>query len=245
MNEEEKYLKAHLEDLRERSRVRGIWTYSDFLSLYEQTMLPKSAACLRMGGYEGAERVVAAFGSEQELGYAPAPPITVVRISAVSARFDRGMGHRDFLGALMALGIKRQCLGDIVIGDHEAYVVCLESVAEHICDSLASVGRTSVTCEIADKVPQTIMPEPEERRIVVASLRMDVLVSAVYHLSRGETKTLFERELVFSDGRLITSPSYRPVPGSIVSVRGRGRFMLMEETGKTKKGNAVVLCRVW
>ena len=245
MNEEEKYLKAHLADLCERSMDRNIWTYSDFLSLYEQSLLPERAPILRLGGYEGAERVIAAFGSEQEFGYGPTPPIAVVRVSAVSARFDAGMGHRDFLGAVMALGIKRQCLGDIVVGEHEAYIVCLESVAEHICDSLFSVGRTSVTCGIVDAVPRTVMREPEERRVVVASLRVDALVSAVYHLSRGESKTLFERELVFCDGRLVPSPGYRPPTGSIVSVRGKGRFMLVEETGQTKKGNAVVVCRVW
>ena len=245
MNEEEKYLKAHLADLNERSRIRGVWTYSDFLSLYEQTLLPDGAVCLRMGGYDGAERVVAAFGSEEDLGYGPEPPVAVVHIAAANARFDRGMGHRDFLGALTALGIRRQCLGDIVVGDHEAYVVCLATVAAHVCDSLTSVGRTSVSCEIVDGVPDTLTPEPEERSEVVASLRIDALVSAVYHLSRGDAKTLFERELVFCDGRLVASPGYRPAPGSIVSVRGRGRFLFEGKTGQTKKGNAVVLVRVW
>ena len=245
MDEEEKYLKAHLAELADRSRTRSIWTYSDFLSLYEQSLIPAGTSFRRMGGYEEAERVIAAFGSEEDLGYGPEPPIAVVRIAAVSARFDRGMGHRDCLGALMALGIRRQCLGDIVVGEHEACVICLASVAAHICDSLTSVGRTSVACEIVDAVPKTMRPEPEERSVVVASLRIDALVSAVYHLSRGEAKTFFEKELVFCDGRLIDSPGYRPAPGSIVSVRGKGRFLFDRETGQTRKGNAVVLCRVW
>ena len=245
MNEDEKYLKAHLEDLSERSRTRGIWTYSDFLSLYEQTLIPERSECLRMGGYEGSERVIAAFGSERDLGYGPTPPIAIVRVTAVSERFDSGMGHRDVLGALMGLGIGRRCVGDIVMGEHEAYVVCLESVSAHICDSMTSVGRTRVRCEIVDSVPETMTPEPVERSVIVASLRIDALVSAVYHLSRGEAKTLFEREQVFCDGRLIDSPGYRPAPGSIVSVRGKGRFLFERETGRTKKDNAVVLCRVW
>ena len=245
MNEEERYLRAHLEELAERSRSRGMWTYSDFLSLYEQSLIPAGTPFLRLGGYEGAERVIAAFGSEEDLGYGPTPPLSVVRVAAASARFDAGMGHRDFLGALMGLGIKRQCLGDIVVGDHEACVVCLSSVAEHIRDQLTSVGRTSVTCELVDSVPDAMAPQPEERSVVVASLRIDALVSAVYHLSRGDARTLFERELVFCDGRRIDAPGYRPAPGSIVSVRGRGRFRYLEETGRTKKGNAVVLCQVW
>ena len=245
MNDEEKYLRARLAELSERSRTRGIWTYSDFLSLYEQTLIPAGAVFQRIGGYDGAERVMAAFGSEDELGYGPEPPVAVVRIAPVSARFDAGMGHGDCLGALMALGIKRQCLGDIVLGEHEAYVICEDSVAAHICGQLTSVGRTSVTCTAAGAVPGTLTPEPEERSVIVASVRIDALVAAVYHLSRGEARTLFERELVFCDGRLIDSPGYRPAPGSIVSVRGRGRFRFEEETGKTKKGNTVVLCRVW
>ncbi|MBR6207124.1 MAG: hypothetical protein IKQ73_08175 [Oscillospiraceae bacterium] len=245
MNEEEKYLSAHLAELSDRSRTRGIWTYSDFLSLYEQSLIPSGAEFLRIGGYDGAERVIAAFGREDELGYGPEPPLAVVRVASVSARFDAGMGHRDVLGALMGLGIKRQCLGDIVVGEHEAYVICLDSVASHICDQLTSVGRTSVTCGIVPAVPETLTPEPEQRNVIVASLRIDALVAAVYHLSRGEARTLFERELVFCDGRLIDSPGYRPAPGSIISVRGKGRFRFEEETGRTKKDNAVVRCLVW
>ena len=245
MNDEERYTMARLAELNERSRTRGIWTYSDFLSLYEQSLIPAGAAFQKIGGYDGAERVMAAFGSEEELGYGPEPPVAVVRIAPVSARFDAGLGHRDCLGALMALGIRRQCLGDIVTGEHEAYVICLDSVAPHICGQLTSVGRTSVTCGIVNAVPAALAPEPQERSVIVSSLRIDALVAAVYHLSRGEARTLFERELVFCDGRLIDSPGYRPAPGSIVSVRGRGRFRFEGETGRTKKDNAVVLCSVW
>ncbi len=245
MNEDEKYLRAHLAELSDRSRTRGIWTYSDFLSLYEQSLIPAGAVFLRIGGYEDAERVIAAFGSEKDLGYGPEPPVAVLRVASVSTRFDAGMGHRDVLGALMGLGIRRQCVGDIVMGEHEAYVVCLDTVASHICDQLTSVGRTSVSCEIVPGVPEALTPVPEARSVVVSSLRIDALVAAVYHLSRGEARTLFERELVFCNGRQIDSPGFRPSPGSIISVRGKGRFRFEEETGRTKKDNAVVLCRVW
>ena len=84
MNDEEKYLRARLAELSERSRTRGIWTYSDFLSLYEQTLIPAGAVFQRIGGYDGAERVMAAFGSEDELGYGPEPPVAVVHIAPVS-----------------------------------------------------------------------------------------------------------------------------------------------------------------
>ncbi|MBR6950670.1 MAG: RNA-binding protein [Oscillospiraceae bacterium] len=245
MNEEEKYQRAHLAELSARSRARGVWTYSDFLSLHEQSLIPAGAAVRRIGGYEGAERVIAAFGSEEELGYSPEPPLNVVRVASVSARFDRGMGHRDVLGALMSLGIKRQCLGDILIGEHEAYVICLDSVARHICDQLTAVGRTTVSCSMVEAVPDILTPEPEERSVVVASARIDALVSAVFRMSRGEARTLFERELVFCDGRLIASPGFRPDPGSVISVRGRGRFRFEGESGRTKKDNAVVRCLVW
>ena len=86
------------------------------------------------GGYEDAERVIVRFGSEDELGYEEAYPITLLRIAPLQSKFADDLTHRDFLGSLMNLGIERDVLGDLLINEKCAYLFCKESVADYIID---------------------------------------------------------------------------------------------------------------
>ena len=165
------------------------------------------------GGYDGAERAVAAFGNGCQ--YAEFP-VKIIKAEPLSQKFADKLSHRDFLGSLMGLGIKRNVLGDIVIKENTGYIFCLDSIADYIVQNLDKVRHTGVKCSVVHELPAGAVAEPEEKEIIVASLRLDVLAAAVYNFSRSGVKELFVQRKVFVNSALcenfslpVTSPVFR------------------------------------
>jgi len=234
-------------ELSGRSFSRGIWVYSDFLTLDEQDALSRAQLPLApalFGGYGAAERKLAVFGSEELCGYAQEPPVTCLGIEPLSRKFADALTHRDFLGALMSLGVKRETMGDIVVAENCGYLICLDSIAGYLAENLTSVRHTAVKCAPAP-LPAALAAPPEPTELVVASERLDALVAAVYRLSRSESRALIEGEKIFLNGRLERNADAAPEPGVIVSARGMGRFSYEGPVRETKKGRLRVTVRIY
>ena len=225
-------------ELAERAEKTSSWQETKFLNMAEQAVLNGlrlPAPYALWGGYEGAERRIAYFGSEALTGYPYEPPTACLCIAPAGAKFADELSHRDFLGSLMALGLARETLGDIVIHENRAYLFCLETVAGFICDNLTEVRRTSVVCA-PSSLPESVRTGAEERSVVIASERLDAVIAAVWKLSREEAKALCEKGLVFVNARLIEKGGAQIEEGAVVSVRGRGRFTYLGPERSTKKG---------
>ncbi len=247
MADEKEILKKRFRELYNRSQNRGIYVYSDFLNAYEQALLEEEIRygyTLR-GGYPDAERKIACFGNENDFGYSPCPPIEIICISPLSEKFADDLNHRDFLGSLMGLGIKRETLGDIVINKNKGYLICLDTMANYIIDNLTKVRHTSVTCERCNEIPLEDLPQPKEKMVIVSSLRLDGIISAVYNLSRSKSSSLIDGEKIFINGKLIKNNSASLKENDIVSVRGKGRFKFKEVLGDTRKGRIRILCEIY
>lgn len=247
MNENDKHIVSRIKELSVRSFNRGIWTFSDFLSLAEQSLVEASAESeyLLWGGYENAERKIAAFGSEDICGYKEEMPIKIVKIEPVSKKFSDTLTHRDFLGALMSLGVKREVTGDILIKDNIGYVLCIDTIAGFLKDNISQVKHTSVKCEILDELPDIAKAEPVSKELLVSSERIDAVISAVFNLSRSDAKELFADRKIFSDSREVSSPSMTAVEGSVISVRGKGRFKYNGIIRQTKKGRMSISVEIY
>ena len=230
-----------------RSQNRGTYFYSDFLNLYEQTVLYSEIkyGYVLSGGFDDAERKIACFGNINDFGYPPAPPIEIVLIEPLSEKFSDNLTHRDFLGSLMGLGIKRETLGDIIITDNKGYLFCLEGISQYIIDNLTKVRHTSVTCSICEELPVSALPQPKEKVVIVSSLRLDAVISSVYDLSRSKSAAFIDSEKVFINSKLTTSASKTLEPGDTVSVRGYGRFRFVDVLGGTKKGRTRAMCQIY
>lgn len=236
-----------MRELSARAWGRGTWVFSEFLTLAEQdTLLRLKLDCpfALFGGLASSERRIACFGSEELCGYTETPPVQCVRIEPVQQKFADPLTHRDFLGSLMALGLRREVLGDIEITDNVGYLFCLDSVAGFICDNLTAVRHTTVRCAPSDP-PEKLSAPPPLSELVVASERLDAAVAAVFRLSRSEAQELIEREQVFLSGRLAKSVSSPLVPGTVVSVRHYGRFLYEGIARETKKGRLRVRVRIY
>lgn len=236
-------VKRKMLDLAASSYNRNIWEYSKFLNIAEQSEIQKEkypVSYFFFGGYENAERNIAVFGNINDIGYDADFPVKFIEIAPLNKKFADTLTHRDYLGALMSLGISREILGDIIINDESAVVVCLDSVADFIISELDCVKHTAVKCSIVDSVTSNVLPGFSEEDIIVSSERIDVLVSGVFNMSRKDSMHYIQSEKVFCDGRAVISSSYIPKCGSIISVRGCGRFIFDSIVRTTKKNKLVV-----
>ena len=220
----------HLLDLCRKNDRTGLWQYSGFLTPAEQDdflRCPEAKHyCFRMtGGYEAAERKILAAGDEEVSG-APDVP-----------------AHRDYLGAILGLGIERSLIGDILTRDHRAWVFCLTSAAELLASSLMQVRRTTVVAEMTSPDIPELAPRFALLRLNIASERLDAVCAAFTGLSRGQAEKLFGAEKVFVNGRTITDKSARLKTGDILSVRGFGKAVYDGIEHETRKSRLWVILR--
>ena len=248
MSDELELLKKHFAELYNKADRGGYFTFTDFLGLSEQSALNELTAKFHprsltlFGGAEGAERIMVRFGNPEEIGYEEPFPIHCVKIEPLSQKFADKLTHRDFLGALMNLGIERCTLGDVVIRDNVGYVFATEEIAKFITGELSKVKRTDVkVCEV-DDVPNGELYKTEDKRIQIQSERIDAVIAKAYSLSREDAQLLVKKGLVFVGGREINSSSYTPKQDDKISVRGYGRLIYrgFDSTSRKGKLNAIV-----
>lgn len=246
--ETEALLKKRFAELAEKCYQKNQYTFTDFLSLADAACFYEIERELAFvpytfwGGYEDAERVMLRFGGKEQLGYEEEFPILCLKIAPVLAKFADTLTHRDYLGALMNLGIERDRLGDILVSENCGWLFCVDTMADFIMENLTKVKHTTVSCTLAKEVP---MPERDvsELKLQVASERIDGVVAKVYHLSRNEASELFRQKKIFVGGRLCENSSRLLKDGDVVSVRGYGKFKFSGDISVSKKGKLNILVR--
>jgi len=185
------------------------------------------------GGHPAAERNVLSIFPAQHQGTLPALEAVLVRWPE-----KEEIGHRDLLGAVMALGLRRDQIGDIImLKDNEAAVIVSEAKAEYILANLTHAGRIALSSEIVD--PENLpLPRDDGRSIkgTVASLRVDAVLSLGFGISRSRVVLLVKGGLVRVNWRPISSPSHQLNEGDQVSLKGRGRILVESVEGETRKG---------
>lgn len=248
-NDEERYLMRHIEDLADAAFSRGIARYSAFLSDREQDLARAALGRVGVrdgwrfdGGWPEAERRVLCLEPEYSYGECP------VRCVQLQCRALPGAGlpaHKDYLGSLMGLELRREALGDIVLPADTpgtAYVFALETAGELICRELLQVGRTEVITTLLslDEVPEFPQAERKTQTATVSSLRLDAVLAAMLHCSRGQACEWIAAGRV-EINHLPAESAHAPVyEGDVFTVRGKGRFGLTALPGKSKKDRSII-----
>ncbi len=252
--DEEELLKKRFLETAARAGRQGICLYTDFLDLAQLDVLARVSSGFQgvpvslWGGNPACERMMARFGEEDQWMSGPEGsdfPITGLRIRPDAPKYAEKLGHRDCLGALIHLGIDRSVLGDIFVTDEEAYLFCEETIAPFLCENLTRIRHTAVHCEPVEEIPADALPRLEERCVNAASERLDVIVAAVYRLSRSQSQDLFRGGRIFVNGRTNETAYARPKEGDVISVRGFGRFLYGGVAYETKKGRYGVRVQVY
>jgi len=239
---EEGFTLQRISELAQRSYNNSQYTFTDFLSMAEISDFYSKekdflyASPKLFGGCDIAERKMIRFGNEEEFGYIEEFPIVAIRVKPLMDKFSDSLTHRDFLGALMNLGIKRETMGDIFVKNNEACIFCKESISEYITENLTRVKHTSVRAEIAKDIQDITSPTLEEKIIQVSGERIDAVTSKVYNISRQEALELFSKGLVYLNGRSCSENAKLLKAKDLISVRGMGRYEFCEVTGISKKG---------
>ena len=242
MTDERELLKNRFLELARKSYNSDIFTFTDFLGLAEQAVFSEVKSKIyptcytEFGGTDGTERVMIRFGSPDELGYDVPFPIVTLKIEPLSQKFADKLTHRDFLGTILGLGIERAKLGDIVIINNVGYVFASRDIADYILRELSRITHTDVKVSVIDELPEGSLYRTEEKRIQLSSERVDAVIAKAFCLSRDDAQSLFKRGLVFVSGKEISSPSYTPKIGDVISARGYGRLIYKGQDSTTKKG---------
>lgn len=165
-------------------------------------------------------------------------------ISIIKISYNKKFGnitHRDVLGALIGLGIKRECIGDILIDDN-AYIYVVKEMANYIINTLSSVGKVIVRCEYSniDEVNSIKVENYIEKTIIVSSYRLDNVISEICCLSREKAKQYIILKNVKINGVININPDYIVKIDDLISIHRFGRVIVKEEINKTKKDKYVL-----
>ena len=242
MDGEELLFRKRLEELANRSYANQQYLFTGFLSAaeldiyYQMEHELSYASAVLFGGTNDCERVMLRFGSEALCGYEESFPIACVAIVPLLEKFGEVLSHRDYLGALMNLGIERSTLGDIIIEGKHAFLFCTEQMAPYILENLDKIKHTNVQCSLAKEIPKSTVVQVERKIVQVGAMRADSIIAKVYHLSRSESLNLFRAKKVFVNGRQTENTSGSLKPEDKVTVRGYGRFCCVNIVGESKKG---------
>lgn len=235
---EDDLLLAGIEDKIRQSIDNYIVTNTTFLDMRQRTLA--EAKCRQhkglrycfYGGYDDAERTVAMFLPD----YAELEEYNPLALLRIAQNGHRPLSHRDYLGSLMGLGIKREIIGDILVRDNGADIVIIKEMGDFLLYNYEKAGRTSLKAEIVP-IGELILPEIlfEEKRDTVASLRLDNVVASAFSMSRGRAAEAIESGLVFVNGLQSEKSDRQIKEGDKLVLRGKGKILLKAVGGVTKK----------
>jgi len=211
------------------------------------------------GGSPSCIRKIAVFGTANSRHFeTPADfselPIRVLKLTPKSLKFAESLSHRDFLGAIMALGIDRGMTGDIVIKNQSdgnttlertsaAYVYVLENSLEFIKDELTEVRKTPIICEECQGEISELEVKFESIKANIASERLDLFIGVIAKQKREAAKSLLSEKKVFINGKLSENPGQKIKAGDEITVRGFGKYIYDGLDGTSRKGRSIVSIR--
>lgn len=239
--EAEVYTLSRLGDLTDRCQRQQRPCFLGFLDEFQQKVCRDALKRSRLfhrfyGGYEDAERLFLGLCPWEDGLADTAFPIACV---GVRSRPEDGLTHRDFLGSVMGLSLKREAVGDILVEEDFARIYLSSTVKDAVLSQLTKVGRAGVTCRelplggAAVKQFQVISG-------TVSSLRLDCAAAFLGKLSRSAAARLIAGGLVAVDGQTVTDQARQLRPGEKISIRGVGKFLFDGEQGSSKKGRSRV-----
>ena len=162
----------------------------------------------------------------------------------VNSKFKE-YGHKDFLGSLMGLNIKRELMGDLIQDKENAYIPVSDKISDYILTELKQIGRALCTVKEIDIKNGEIVPEYkyDDKFITIPSKRLDSIVSAITNLSRNKVIEPIEKGKVLIDYYEEKDKSKIVEIGSLITIRGYGKYKLFSEHGETKKGKERLLIK--
>ena len=242
---EQQLISARVEDAVRLCDNSSFPKFIGFLTPTEATIakrqLGKLSCCYTLyGGYGAAERVyLGVFPSwcEEKESFFP--------ITSITFRYrdcDK-LTHRDFLGALMSLGINRETVGDILIENGRAVVFLSSDIAEFVVSQVEKIGKVGVKTQKGHIMPLPQLSIKEDISDTIASPRLDCVVAALAKCSRSTAEGLILGSLVSVNSVCVEKTIKAVFEGDKITIRGKGKFEIVSLTDKTKKKRVILIAR--
>ena len=259
--EEIDVLKGRLHDLSARSAKDSYLTHTEFLSMSEQAMFYKilkeehvsylegkygGVSYFLYGGHEEDDRKIIFFlpyyqkKEEVMKEIDDGEIISCLHVYPRNVKFADTLSHRDYLGALMHLGMKREMFGDILTDGTDAYIFVISSMATQVKEELVKVRHTSVRVDVIKPKDCPFEMRFSLENVNVSSIRLDSILAEVFHLSRRDSQVLIASESVFLNGMTCMDNSHTLHENDRVSVKTKGKFIYLGEVSTSRKGRLFV-----
>lgn len=221
----------------------GKFTNTTFLDMRQRSLA--ESVCRRRGdlgysfygGYPEAERTLAVFLPE----YTRLEDNNPLALLRVTRNGYKELSHRDYLGSLIGLGIKREMIGDILVHGDGAEIIVLKSISEFLLMNYEKAGRTNLKVEIAS-IDSLVVPAArfETKRDTVASLRLDSVIASAFSMSRGSAAEAINDGSVFVNSQLCEKIDRIVKEGDKLTLRGKGKAVLETVGHVTRKDRTVI-----
>lgn len=250
-NEEDKLLVSKMLDKIELCSKRNKIQSTDFLDARQKLLLEKVLKSNKIenyiifGGFEDAERSTIIFYPEKwnkeivEKNYTSVMQVIEILLpNDLKGKYT----HRDYLGGLMKLGLKREKIGDIVVWEEGAHIIVLNEIVPFLEQHLSTLTRfqkSQISTKGIREIHKCIINK-EEIEIIVSSARLDNIVSELCKTSRTKAEEIIKAERVFVNYEAVTKDSKTINVGDKITIRGKGKFEIIEQVGNTKKGRNIL-----
>lgn len=193
------------------------------------------------GGYELAERkILCVYNSYLNIGFQDFP-LSVIQFD-YNPNFSK-LTHRDFLGSMMALKIKRDCIGDIIVSNGKTQVIVSTNVKDIILNEVVQVGRLGVKANLVQEVTLDLKQSFKDISGTVASMRLDCIISLALNVSRTKAVQMVKSKIVCVNYLEETSIDTLLKSNDILTIKGYGKYILEEVSEPTKKNRLHILIK--
>lgn len=259
MTPEDKILIARYEDKANQCSENSMITCTPFLDMRERSVIAShlvsksDAKTVFYGIFEDAERTAAvmlpyyveADDFESLCSYfkdnPDDNPLAVIEVE--KDRFSPPLSHRDYLGALMSLGIRREITGDIVVNENGCRIAVLSHMAQYVAENLCKAGKGTLKTKILSPCDCLLAEKPTavEDSFTVSSLRLDSVVKNAFRVSRSDAVTAIESGLIFINDSECLKADKKISEGDKIVFRRKGRIIVRDCSSVSKKGRIIVI----
>ena len=250
-DKDDKILLAQILDKIEMVEKKNKIEYTDFLDLAQIELVQKFINKIKLqnymiyGGFEQAERKMFVIYPDKFNSVVVEKNLSnIIQIIRIELPDDlKGKyTHRDYLGAVIKLGIERKKIGDIIVDQNGADIIADKDVVKFLIDNLGSLTRFSKSTISVQNIEglRPVEIKKEELEIIVSSMRLDNVISELARCSRNKALDIINTERVFINFECETKKTKQVKTGDMITIRGKGRFFVKEIIGQTRSGRTVI-----
>ena len=154
----------------------------------------------------------------------------------LAKKVKNNISHRDILGSILALGITREKIGDILISDDEIIIILKSVLSNYIIQNLDTISKYKVIFEKIDFIEfDKFTVKKEKHSVIISSLRIDNIIAEITNFSRKKTNDIIKKGIVKVNHEEVNKAYMELKENDIISIKGFGRYKVLEILGRTKK----------